>query len=101
MPSLEGAPKMAPRSLLLLAALLVPGAAPAAPAILLFPALGRGEQGVVSGRVLRGGPWAGSSTLSRSVRRVMAPNGEGAAVRVGFAGLKETATSGSDGAFEV
>ncbi|MHB8872657.1 MAG: phosphatase domain-containing protein [Myxococcaceae bacterium] len=92
---------MAPRSLLLLAALLLPGAAPAAPAIVLFPALGRGEQVVVSGRVLQEAPSAGSSTLSKNLRRLMAPNWEGAVVTVGFAGLKETATSGSDGAFAV
>lgn len=84
-----------------LVVLLLPCPAVAGPGILLFPAIGRGEQLVVSGRVLEEAPTRGSSTLSKNLRRLMAPNWEGAQVTVGFAGQKETATSGHDGVFEV
>ncbi|MFZ5471928.1 MAG: phosphatase domain-containing protein [Myxococcota bacterium] len=83
------------------ALLLVSRAALADPAILLFPAIGQPGQVTVAGRVLKEAPSRGSSTLSRNLRRLMAPNWEGAPVKVAFAGARGEATSTHDGAFEV
>ena len=83
------------------ALLLVSSAALAGPAVLLFPALGRGDGVVLQGRVLKEAPSAGSSVLARNLRRLTAPNWEGAKVDVSFQGRSATVTSGHDGNFEV
>ena len=90
-----------PARLLAASLLLVSSAALAGPAILLFPALGRPDGVVVQGRVLKEAPSRGSSVLSRNLRRLTAPNWEGAKVEVSFQGLTATVTSGHDGNFEV
>jgi phosphatidate phosphatase APP1 len=71
------------------------------PAIILFPSVGKGEQVTVAGRVLKEAPTSGSSTFSKNLRRLAAPNWEGAEVEVAFAGQKASTKSGHDGAFEV
>jgi phosphatidate phosphatase APP1 len=81
--------------------LLVSSAALAGPAVLLFPSLGRPDGVVVQGRVLKEAPSKGSSVLSRNLRRLTAPNWEGAKVEVTFQGVSATVTSGHDGNFEV
>jgi phosphatidate phosphatase APP1 len=81
--------------------LLVSSAALAGPALLLFPVLGRSNGVLLQGRVLKEAPSAGSSVLSRNLRRLMAPNWEGAKVEVSFQGLTTVVTSGHDGNFEV
>ncbi len=80
---------------------LTPRLALAAPTVLLFPALGQGERVVVSGRVQAEAASQGSSALSRNLRRLTAPEWEGAEVTVAFDGAVQTATSGEGGAFEV
>ncbi len=90
-----------PARFLALAVLLVAQAALAGPALLLFPALGRGDGVVLQGRVLKEAPTAGSSVLSRNLRRLTAPGWEGAPVEVSFHGATAQVTSGDDGAFEV
>lgn len=81
--------------------LLASSAALAGPAVLLSPALGRGDGIFIQGRVLKEAPTAGSSVLSRNLRRLTAPNWKGAKVEVSFLGSTATVTSGHDGAFEV
>jgi phosphatidate phosphatase APP1 len=76
-------------------------AALAGPAVLLFPVLGRPEGVVLQGRVLKEAPSKGSSVLSRNLRRLTAPNWEGARVEVSFQGVTTAVTSGHDGNFEV
>jgi phosphatidate phosphatase APP1 len=73
----------------------------AGPAVLLAPALGRPEGVTLQGRVLAQAPSAGSSTLSRNLRRLLAPNWEGAKVEVSLLDVSATITSGRDGAFQV
>lgn len=79
---------------------LAGGVAGAAPGVLLLPAIGRPTHVSVFGRVLREAPADGSSALSRNLRRLAAPNWEGAPVEVTFLGRKVNVTSGEDGAFE-
>lgn len=90
-----------PARFLTVAFLLAASSALAGPAVLLFPALGRGEGVVLQGRVLKEAPSQGSSVLARNLRRLAAPNWEGAKVEVSFQGLTATVTSGHDGNFEV
>ncbi|WP_224365233.1 phosphatase domain-containing protein [Hyalangium versicolor] len=73
----------------------------AGPAVLLFPALGKGDGVILQGRVLKEAPSQGSSVLSRNLRRLTAPNWEGAKVEVSFQGVTAIVTSGHDGNFEV
>jgi phosphatidate phosphatase APP1 len=81
--------------------LFVSTAAMAGPAVLLFPVLGRPGGVVLQGRVLKEAPSRGSSVFSRNLRRLAAPNWEGARVEVSFQGVTATVTSGNDGNFEV
>ncbi len=90
-----------PARLLAVFALLVSTAALAGPAVLLFPVLGRPDGVVLQGRVLKEAPSRGSSVLSRNLRRLTAPNWEGAQVDVSFQGVTATVKSGHDGNFEV
>ncbi|WP_224245310.1 phosphatidate phosphatase App1 family protein [Hyalangium gracile] len=90
-----------PARFLLLGLLLASSGALAGPAVLLFPALGRGTGVFLQGRVLKEAPTRGSSVLSRNLRRLTAPNWKGAKVEVSFQGLTTTVTSGDDGNFEV
>lgn len=73
----------------------------AGPAVLLMPALGREGGVTLQGRALKEAPTEGSSVLSRNLRRLTAPNWEGAKVEVSFLGTSATVTSGHDGGFEV
>ncbi|MFL5346970.1 MAG: phosphatidate phosphatase App1 family protein [Hyalangium sp.] len=90
-----------PARFLAVTLLLVSCAASAGPAVLLFPALGRGNGVLLQGRVLKEAPTEGSSVLARNLRRLTAPNWEGAKVEVSFRGLTTLVTSGHDGNFEV
>ncbi|HYI01750.1 App1 family protein [Hyalangium sp.] len=90
-----------PARFLAVALLLVSSAALAGPALLLFPALGRPDGVFLQGRVLKEAPSRGSSVFSRNLRRLAAPNWEGAKVEIAFQGLTTTVTSGDDGNFEV
>lgn len=90
-----------PARLLAAALLLASSAALGGPAVLLYPALGRGDGVFLQGRVLKEAPSRGSSVLSRNLRRLTAPNWKGAKVEVSFLGATATVTSGHDGAFEV
>lgn len=74
-------------------------AAQAAPGIVLLPTLGTPERVTIAGRVLKEAP-AGSSRLSRNLRRLTASNWEGAPVEVTFAGRRARVFSGHDGDFE-
>jgi phosphatidate phosphatase APP1 len=87
--------------LLLTLLLLASRPAFAGPAVLLYPALGRAQGVVLQGRVLKEAPSAGSSVLSRNLRRLTAPAWEGARVEVSFQGATATVTSGDEGHFEV
>ena len=73
----------------------------AGPAVLLMPAIGREGGVTLTGRALKEAPTEGSSVLSRNLRRLTAPNWEGAKVEVSFLGATATVTSGHDGGFEV
>jgi phosphatidate phosphatase APP1 len=90
-----------PARFLAAALLFASSAALAGPAVLLFPVLGRGEGVSLQGRVLKEAPTQGSSVLARNLRRLTAPNWEGAKVEVSFQGTTTTVTSGHDGNFEV
>jgi phosphatidate phosphatase APP1 len=90
-----------PARFLSLAVLLACSSALAGPAVLLSPAIGRADGVVLHGRVLKEAPSSGSSVLSRNLRRLTAPNWEGAKVEVTFQGATATVTSGHDGNFEV
>ncbi len=81
--------------------LLTTSVALAGPAVLLAPVLGRPDGVLLQGRVLKEAPSRGSSALSRNLRRLTAPNWEGAKVEVSFQGAEATVTSGHDGGFEV
>ncbi len=61
------------------------------------PVIGRPDRVVLQGRVLKEAPSQGSSVLSRNLRRLTAPNWEGAKVEVSFLGVRTTVTSGHDG----
>ncbi|WP_245767182.1 App1 family protein [Stigmatella erecta] len=91
------------RSSHLLLAVLLLAAVPASagPAVLLYPALGRAHGVVLQGRVLKEAPSAGSSVLSRNLRRLTAPAWECARVEISFQGATATVTSGDEGHFEV
>lgn len=86
---------------LLPALLLASSVALAGPAVILTPVIGRSDSVVIQGRVLKEAPSQGSSVLSRNLRRLTAPNWEGAKVEVSFLGASTTVTSGNDGGFEV
>jgi phosphatidate phosphatase APP1 len=90
-----------PARFLALSLLFVSTSALAGPAILLFPVLGRPDGVVLQGRVLKEAPTRGSSVLSRNLRRLVAPNWEGARVEVSFQGVTAAVKSGHDGNFEV
>jgi phosphatidate phosphatase APP1 len=90
-----------PARFLAVALLLSSSVALAGPAVLLFPALGRGNGVVLQGRVLKEAPSSGSSVLARNLRRLTAPTWEGAKVEVSFQGITTLVTSGHDGDFEV
>ncbi|NTX12536.1 App1 family protein [Myxococcus sp. CA056] len=87
--------------LFVLGVLLGGSHAVAAPAVLLAPVLGLPERVMLQGRVLKEAPSDGSSALSRNLRRLAAPNWEGAKVSVRFQGVTAIVTSGHDGGFEV
>ena len=70
------------------------------PKILLFPGLGRPDEVTVQGRVLKQAPTRGSSTLSRNLRRLTAPDWEGAPVELTLHGSTVKVLTGSDGVFE-
>ena len=72
----------------------------AQPQILLFPGIGRPDEVTVQGRVLKQAPTRGSSTLSRNLRRLTAPDWEGAPVEITLYGSTLKALAGSDGVFE-
>src|SRR5918996_5601597 len=72
----------------------------AQPQILLFPGIGRPDEVTVQGRVLKQAPTRGSSTLSRNLRRLTAPDWEGAPVELTLHGSIVKALTGSDGVFE-
>ncbi|XXF76470.1 App1 family protein [Myxococcaceae bacterium GXIMD 01537] len=86
---------------LTVALLLGASASLAGPAVLLMPGMGRGDGVTLQGRVLKEAPTAGSSVLSRNLRRLTAPNWKGARVELSFQGASAQVTSGHDGAFEV
>lgn len=90
-----------PARFLVPAVLLTSCVALAGPAVLLTPVIGRSDSVVLQGRVLKEAPSQGSSVLSRNLRRLTAPNWEGAKVEVSFLGATATVTSGDDGGFEV
>jgi phosphatidate phosphatase APP1 len=90
-----------PARFLCTAVLLTSCVALAGPAVLLTPVIGRSDSVVIQGRVLKEAPSRGSSVLSRNLRRLTAPNWEGAKVEVSFLGASATVTSGDDGGFEV
>jgi phosphatidate phosphatase APP1 len=92
---------MTARSLCVVLALTSTYASAADPAIILYPQLGRPDHVTVAGRVLQSKPSKGSSTLSRNLRRLMAPNWSGAPVEAAFFEVKGKATSGHDGSFEL
>lgn len=75
--------------------------ASAEPTVLLAPAVGTPGQVTLSGRVLKHAPGAGSSTLSKNLRRLSTSNWEGARVEVRYAGRSASVTSGHDGDFSV
>jgi phosphatidate phosphatase APP1 len=74
--------------------------ASADPQILLFPSIGRPGEITVHGRVLREAPTPGSSVLARNLRRLTAPDWDGAPVEVTFHGSQVKTRAGSDGVFE-
>lgn len=71
----------------------------AAPAISLFPAIGRPDAVTVTGRVYKEAPTHGSSTLSRNLRRLTASNWTGAPVSLRFEGVTTEVRSAKDGVF--
>ena len=73
----------------------------AEPQILLFPGIGRPDQVTVQGRVLKQAPTRGSSTLARNLRRLTAPDWEGAPVELSFHGSTLKTRTRDDGLFEV
>ena len=80
---------------------LLPLAARAEGAVLLYDAVGTPAQVTVQGRALRHAPEQSSSTLSRNLKRLLAANDPGAKVEVRFEGQAATVAAGHDGAFEV
>lgn len=72
----------------------------AGPQVLLFPAVGQPTELTVHGRVLKDAPTKGSNVLSRNLRRLTAPNWEGAPVEVSYRGIHVKTKSGDDGIFE-
>ena len=93
---------MAHRSPTNLGVLLVLVALPvwAQPQILLFPAVGQPGEVSVHGRVLKEAPTGGSNVLSKNLRRLTAPNWEGAPVEITWRGVTVNTRSGHDGVFE-
>jgi phosphatidate phosphatase APP1 len=82
--------------------LVLPAAARADGSVVLFPALARPTQVVVTGRVLDAAPeaHAGASALERNARRLAAPDREEADVEVTFADQVRRVRSGEGGFFE-
>lgn len=78
------------------------GPPPASGSILLFPALGRPTQVVISGRALATSPedHPAASALEKNLRRLTARSAEGRTVTVTFAGQARRVTAGDDGFFE-
>jgi phosphatidate phosphatase APP1 len=95
-------PSPARRPLALALLLALPAAARAGGSIVLFPALARPTQVVVTGRVLGASPEGhrDASALERNARRLAAPDREDVAVEVTFAGEVRRVRSGEDGFFE-
>ncbi len=87
-------------TLTLLVAALLPLSAWAQPALLLFPAVGRPGEVTLQGRVLKEAPSRGSSVMSKNLRRLTAPNWEGAPVEITYRGVTVKTRSGHDGLFE-
>ena len=79
---------------------LLPLSAWAQPALLLFPAVGRPGEVTLHGRVLKEAPSRGSSVVSKNLRRLTAPNWEGAPVEITYRGVSVKTQSGHDGVFE-
>lgn len=86
---------------LALAALLLPAAAAARPALLVPPALGRADVVWIAGRALRERPRTDGSKPVNAAWALAAPNWEGAEVEVLFLGRRARTVSGHDGEFEV
>ncbi|WP_095983296.1 phosphatase domain-containing protein [Melittangium boletus] len=79
---------------------LATSSALAAPAVLLFPTLGRPDSVTLQGRVLADTPH-GSTALTRNLRRLATANWKGARVELSFLGVSAHVTSGADGNFQV
>lgn len=86
------------RTALLLAVLASP--AVAAPAVVLFPAVGQTGEVTVMGRVLKEAPTGGTSPLSRNLRRLTAAYWEDVPVVLSFVGQVEKVRTDDDGVFE-
>lgn len=78
------------------------GKAPTSGSIVLFPAIGRPTQVVVTGRALATSPedHPGATAAEKNVRRLAAKSAEGRVVVITFAGQDRRVTAGDDGFFE-
>ncbi len=85
---------------LLAVLLLTPALAAASGATVLFSAIGHPKKVVLTGRVLKDTPTAGSSTLSKNLRQLLVTNWVDAPVEVRFAGQSLNVTTNSEGNFE-
>jgi hypothetical protein len=83
------------------AAIVLPSAVDARPALLVPPALGRTDAVWIAGRALRERPRTDGSAPVNNVWALAAPNWEGADVEVLFRGRLARAVTGHDGEFEV
>lgn len=86
--------------ILVLALLAAPALARADGGVLLFPAIGSVNKVTLTGRVFKDEATAGSSTLSKNLRRLMAATWEDAPVEVRFAGQSTNVVSGANGDFQ-
>jgi phosphatidate phosphatase APP1 len=86
---------------LVLAAILLPSAVTARPAVLVPPALGRTDTVWIAGRALRERPRTDAAAPVNNVWALAAPNWEGVEVEVLFRGLRARAVAGHDGEFEI
>jgi phosphatidate phosphatase APP1 len=95
-------PSPDPLRLALALALALPAAARGDGSIILFPALARPTQVVVTGRLLGANPekHREASALERNARRLAAPDREDVAVEVTVLGEARRVRSGEDGFFE-
>jgi hypothetical protein len=83
------------------AAILLPAAAAARPALLVPPSLGRTDAVWIAGRALRERPRTDGSAPVNAAWALAAESWEGADVEVLFLGRRARAVSGHDGEFEV